>query len=468
MTVGEMISDNKPKRTRHSVERLNLSVNLDNYDFEYPTSSKPHSSRGTKTEPIRQVLFTPKTFLTLRNEEGSFFLCQTINKIYDDSKKCRIQWMEGDNCVNSYVYGSTDNIDPNSIISEVNVKKITDPSRKILPASIADDERTLENSFYEIVEEDLKTVNKLLKKAITDGGIESNSIFESEEDENSKDSSDAKKVHNSAMEALDNKDFYDKEDSNSSKDLKNEIKKNLAGKKAVAATSSDSDEDTLREPSDKKKKIRTKSPPSKKPKSFIEYQKQIIKNKTVGVVKPKHFEADKKKAVGNSSGSNGNGIHSGVKLSEELKKKEDIKSPVVVSDAPKPFSKPVMKSNIEVKPVARQDDRPGKEKSDEKKKDVVTGLEKLKTAMKPPKVSGGNSKERQSDNDTDQLESDSETAVKKKKKQTSPKETINVKKMPVQENNNINNNFNSVAVTTEQGTRKVSSILDIISQFFKI
>ena len=31
MTVGEMISDNKPKRTRHSVDRLNISVNLDHY-----------------------------------------------------------------------------------------------------------------------------------------------------------------------------------------------------------------------------------------------------------------------------------------------------------------------------------------------------------------------------------------------------------------------------------------------------
>ncbi len=373
--------------------------------------------------------------------------------------------MEGENKTNSYVYGSTEFIDPNSIIAKVNVKKITEPSRKVLAAPGGEEEPNMNQSFYEIVEEDLKTVSELLKKAITDGGIEHEI---EEEEEVLSDSSESSKARKSAVEALDNKDFYDKEDSNEPDEMKKESAKVPASKKAAkgrhsssGSGSSDSDEETLREPSIKKK-VRTKSPPSKKPKSFLEYHKQIIKNKTEGAVKLKHVEADKKKAVASSGvSSNGNGDHSGTKSVEGLKKKDEVK-PAAVVEVVKPFCKPVMKSHIEVRPIGRQEERPSKDKVEEKKKSEVTGLEKLKSAMKPPKVSvggdGGIKKEKPSDNDTDQMDSDGEVVVKKAKKKqaSSPKETINVKKMPVQENsnnNNVNNNnkINSSVVATEQG-----------------
>ena len=72
----------------------------------------------------KTVLFGSKAWLTVRNEEGSFFLCQASGKVYENARQCRIQWLEGENEKNLYVWGSMDSIDPSSIITSVNVKKL--------------------------------------------------------------------------------------------------------------------------------------------------------------------------------------------------------------------------------------------------------------------------------------------------------------------------------------------------------
>ncbi len=97
--------------------------------------SKRKSSGGAAVAASghgKTVLFGSKAWLTVRNEEGSFFLCQASGKVYENARQCRIQWLEGENEKNLYVWGSMDSIDPSSIITSVNVKKL--PSGKCILA----------------------------------------------------------------------------------------------------------------------------------------------------------------------------------------------------------------------------------------------------------------------------------------------------------------------------------------------
>lgn len=169
MSVGEMLSENKPKRTRRTVDHLDVSGMAsfrfpdmdDESNSQSSLSTRKRQSTGvTKSAPEvkRPVLFGSKTWLTVRNEEGSFFLCQTINKIYENSKQCRIQWLEGENERNMYEWGQTDHIDPNSIITNVSVRK--------LPPGEAP---SLNKSMYEIESDDLKKVR--LEKSFTGPGL---------------------------------------------------------------------------------------------------------------------------------------------------------------------------------------------------------------------------------------------------------------------------------------------------------
>jgi hypothetical protein len=159
MSMGEMLSDTKPKRTRRTVDHLDVSgmasfrfAELDdesNSSLSTPSRKRQSVAGTTRSAPEakKTVLFGSKTYLTVRNEEGSFFLCQAINKIYENSKQCRVQWLEGENERNMYEWGQTDNIDPNSIITNVTVRK--------LPPG---EGGSLNKSMYEIDSEDLKKV----------------------------------------------------------------------------------------------------------------------------------------------------------------------------------------------------------------------------------------------------------------------------------------------------------------------
>jgi hypothetical protein len=85
------------------------------------TASNQNQSKGYAKD--RPILFKPKSFLAVRNEEGTFFLCQACQTVYEDSKKCKIQWMEdlGDN---KYKFGQVDWVDPLAIICKVRATDI--------------------------------------------------------------------------------------------------------------------------------------------------------------------------------------------------------------------------------------------------------------------------------------------------------------------------------------------------------
>ena len=288
ISVGEMLSDEKPKRQRTVVERLSLSQLNREPDTHMSIESDEDGSRSTVTpksskkdeeasskrvgsakSDSRFVLFPPKTFLTVRNEEGSFFLCQTTNKIYEDSKRCRILWLEGDNSANSYTFGSGDWIDPLTIISKVNV-------RKLKPANGR--EKSDEESTFEIVQDDLDKVLDLLDKAIKDGGITVE--FESYDESSESSSSDVsetkpKVVPKKASQILDSdNDFYDKEEE--AEEPIRQSKKSKS-KKIMSSDSSSEDSDDEKPKKESVKSAKTANAVAKKPKSFEEYKKQLMK-----------------------------------------------------------------------------------------------------------------------------------------------------------------------------------------------
>jgi len=124
-----------------------------------------------------------------------------VNKIYDDSKRCKIQWLEGNEDVNKYKFGYVDFIDPATIITKVKVNKQEDD----------------QGYYYEIVNEDLEKVKGLLDKALQDGGITVE--FQSSESDSLSDKEATRKQNNSQL--IENIELYDKEDEDEIKKTKN-------------------------------------------------------------------------------------------------------------------------------------------------------------------------------------------------------------------------------------------------------
>ena len=247
------------KRRRTTVGRLDLSAlgsSRQNYsadesmttfttDNESSVKNFDETSQNTESTTMdskgekRFLLFHNKNYLTVRNETGGFFLCQAVEKIYDDSKTCKIQWLE-EAGENKYKLGYVDRVDPLTIITKVNVRQLP---------------KTAGNTLYEIVEEDLKKVNDLLEKALKEGGI----TVEFDSDESSEEEDKAKK-------ALENKEFYDKEEE--------ETKKSERTKKAIT---SDEESEKLK----KKKKIRKIEKKSESSSQESSEDEKIIKKKSI-------------------------------------------------------------------------------------------------------------------------------------------------------------------------------------------
>lgn len=157
-------------------------------------------SNASLSKSKRFILFKSKSFLTVRNETGSFFLCQAVNSIYEDSKKSKIQWLEeikpGEN---KYKYGYVDWVDPFAIIARVNVNRIAD------------------SNYFAIEEEDLKKVNNLLEIALKDGGITVE--FDSADEESNE------KEKKLSEEILANSEVYDKEEDDNEEEMSKKSKR---------------------------------------------------------------------------------------------------------------------------------------------------------------------------------------------------------------------------------------------------
>ena len=93
-------------------------------------------------------------FLAVRNDEGTFFLCQTMQNVYKSSSKIRIRWLNENNEgeVNesgsrSYTLDFYDITDFECVLTTVELDKV-------------------EGKVYELVKEELARIESILKKAI--------------------------------------------------------------------------------------------------------------------------------------------------------------------------------------------------------------------------------------------------------------------------------------------------------------
>jgi hypothetical protein len=373
------------KRRRTTTERLDVSSykgiddsmvsdDTNATGAEDDTASK-HSETNTSTsKKDKYILFKARSFLTVRNETGSFFLCQSVNAINEESKKCKIQWLE-DVGVNKYKYGLVDWVDPFTIISKVKVNKV--------------------GGFFEIDEDDLANVNKLLEKAIKDGGITVE--FDSEDDESSSEEETDKSVNGDSKKPraktdqyeLDDDEFYDKED-----DYVYDIKKPKKLK--------DSDEDDeYAEEKKKKKKLEEskKSPMPVKKKTQLSDDEDESDEKQAKKPKPKSTPEIAKKIKEPAEKTDKNEKEK--KASSSTPKPDSNKLNNLNGNKPASASKPAS-AEISKKPV-----------EEVKKKLVKPASESVNKSVEKKRTNG---------NDTDELESSDEEIKRKKMKKLQNKE----------------------------------------------
>jgi hypothetical protein len=389
--ASEASQNSKPKRQRTTVERLNLSLlnnsrstnlsaddSLNNDDDDTQNSFKlddnsinSESTTASKTKElnpiVHYILFRSKIFLAVRNDSGGFFLCQTVNKIYDDSKRCKIQWLEGKEEENKYKFGYVDFIDPATIITKVKVNKVTLNKKE-------SEESTY---YYEIVNEDLEKVKGLLNKALQDGGITVE--FQSSESDSLSDKEVPKKQNN--LQSAVDVELYDKEEDDYV------IKKPKSAKK-------NDDEESLNSF------------------DFLESEDESSNENVNSKKKSKHISIDKTKPSSIKSANQSKSIQkeSQIKKVKQLKngdasvvdKSKNIQSNSKTKTTPE---KPRQKTDpIKIKPNANE----SKQKSDESH-----------AFKKPPKPITKN--KIIEDEDTDELESSSEEQPKTANKEQNTK-----------------------------------------------
>ena len=240
-TTAETNSNERRKRQRVATDRLDLSVyrhNLsadesmmsddtvlnttittrgggasstlagdldsDGSEMNVKTTTTTVSPKQTSTSPHRQNrLFKAKSFLTVRNETDGFYLCRAVNAVYEESKKCKVQWLE-DVAPNKYTFSVVDFIQPMTIITKVSVKRCPPDE---------DDGQGGPKGLISIEEKDLERVKNLLEKIKETGHltVDSSELEDSDQQTNS-DEASSKASGKRVAKFLDNDEFFDKED----------------------------------------------------------------------------------------------------------------------------------------------------------------------------------------------------------------------------------------------------------------
>jgi hypothetical protein len=187
-----------------------LAGDLDSEESEFGKTASALQKRTSTSPSQRQNrLFKAKSFLTVRNESDGFYLCRAVNAVYEESKKCKVQWLE-DVDVNKYTFSVVDYIQPMTIIAKVSVKRC-------LPSDQDQDKAGGAKGLISIEEKDLERVKKLLDKIKETGHLTMDSSEledSSDHTTNSDEASDkVKSGTKKATKFLENDEFFDKEES---------------------------------------------------------------------------------------------------------------------------------------------------------------------------------------------------------------------------------------------------------------
>lgn len=81
------------------------------------------------------VLSNSDEFIAVRNDEGSFYLCECHHNIYKTSKKCRVRWLnKNENSDDTYKLTFYDHIDKECILTSVSLDSVEDNSYRLTAA----------------------------------------------------------------------------------------------------------------------------------------------------------------------------------------------------------------------------------------------------------------------------------------------------------------------------------------------
>ncbi|XP_037077478.1 titin-like [Pollicipes pollicipes] len=129
-------SERRPKRARVPTQPFQSPVP----EFEaIPKALKPTPHKQPEE---KLVIFFKNEFLAVRNEEGSFFVCQAVQNVYKGSKKIKVRWMTANGRV--YTPDFYDTIDFESILTTLEMKRLGRDRHELSAEEVARTEHILQ------------------------------------------------------------------------------------------------------------------------------------------------------------------------------------------------------------------------------------------------------------------------------------------------------------------------------------
>lgn len=115
------------------------------------------SSSSASSADIRTLLYSNRTFITCRSPSDSFFLCQVLEDVYNDTKKIRIRWCSRTNGDDDdteideharFKIDYDDTLDPQTILTGIpSVIRNADKTISLNKQDIIETKRLLEKSI---------------------------------------------------------------------------------------------------------------------------------------------------------------------------------------------------------------------------------------------------------------------------------------------------------------------------------
>ncbi|XP_066280586.1 poly [ADP-ribose] polymerase tankyrase-like isoform X1 [Branchiostoma lanceolatum] len=149
--VTDSSNDGPAKRLRTNPPKVEPFYTLGVKEEE---AAQPSTS-GASTGAINKILYFYKgEYIAVRNDEGSFYLCEASQNIYNTSKTFKVRWLEVEDAPNIYRKSYYDNIELESIITHVKLQRM-EKDKYVLPqAEILKTKKILRRAITGIAEDD--------------------------------------------------------------------------------------------------------------------------------------------------------------------------------------------------------------------------------------------------------------------------------------------------------------------------
>lgn len=153
-------------------DSISKTKSLTRKKLQQRSVSTSSSSSSTSSTDVRTLLYTKKSFITCRSPTDSFFLCQILQNIYNDTEQIRIQWCslvdENDDETNvnentHFKLDYKDKLDINTILMEIeHIVHHADKNISLKKQDIIETNRLLKKSILSNQSMNLTTDNSLI------------------------------------------------------------------------------------------------------------------------------------------------------------------------------------------------------------------------------------------------------------------------------------------------------------------